>query len=118
MPPATAAEPTMKARRERFCMCPSHFSAIFGRGRVDRGADARIGSATAEIAGHHLVDVFVRRLGDQFEKRDGLHDLAGLAVAALRHLMFDPGLQNRMLVFVAQPFERDDRLAGDSPICA
>src|SRR4051812_47235159 len=113
MPPAIAAEPTRKARRENPSILPMSLLRHLCRGRVDRGADARIGPATTEIAGHHFVDVFIRRLGDQLEKRDGLHDLAGLAIAALRDLMFDPGLQNRMLVFVAQPVERDDLLAGE-----
>ena len=27
--------------------------------------------------------------------------------------MFDPGLQDRMLILVCEPFERDDRLARD-----
>jgi hypothetical protein len=48
-----------------------------------------------------------------FKKRNGLHDLAGLAIAALRNLMFDPGLQNRVPVSISQPLDRDDRLAGD-----
>ena len=47
------------------------------------------------------------------EQRNGLHDLAGLAVAALRNLMRDPGLHDRVSVLVLQPFHGDDRLAGD-----
>jgi hypothetical protein len=81
--------------------------------RVDRGANARIGAATAQIAGHHLIDALVRWLGDMLEKRNGLHDLAGLTIAALRDLMFDPGLQNRVCVSICQPFDRDHRLSGD-----
>src|SRR3954454_11565705 len=99
MPPATAAEPKTNARRDSLCSSPILLLRhLLCSGRVDRGADARIGAATAEIAGHHLVDVLVGRLGDQVEKRDGLHDLPGLAVTALWNLMLDPGLQNRMLV--------------------
>src|ERR1043166_8903718 len=60
MPPAIAAEPTRKVRRERFSILPMSLLRHLGRSRVDRGANARIGPATAEIAGHHLIDVFVR----------------------------------------------------------
>src|SRR5262249_39588653 len=114
MPPATAAEPTMKARRERLCKLPISLLRHLCRSRMDCSANARIGSATTQIAGHHLVDLLVRRLGDQFKKRDRLHDLAGLAVAALRNLVFDPSRQNRVLVSIRQPFDRDHRLAGDA----
>src|SRR5262249_7198087 len=111
MPPATAAEPTMKARREKRGMSFMSLPRHLGSRGMDRGANARIGAAAAKGGGHHLVDLFVRWLFDQAEKRNGLHDLAGLAIAALRDLMFDPGLQHRMLLLVGQPFERDDRLA-------
>src|SRR5215471_3031771 len=112
-PPATAAEPTMKARRERFCMSPISLLRHLCSSRMDRSANARIGSAAAQIAGHHLIDVLVRWLGNQLKKRNGLHDLAGLAIAALRYLVFDPGLQNRVLGSILQSFDRDDRLAGE-----
>src|SRR6478752_4512627 len=113
MPPATAAEPTRKARREIRCMCPISLLRHLSSGRVYRRADAWIGAATAKIAGHHLIDLLVGWLGDMLKKRNGLHDLAGLTVAALRHLMRDPGLDNRVAVLVGQPFHRDDRLARD-----
>jgi hypothetical protein len=80
---------------------------------MDGRAYARISTAPAQIAGHHVVDLFVRRLGDVLKERNGLHDLAGLAVAALRNLMFDPGLQNRVAVSTTQPFDRDYRFTGD-----
>src|SRR3569623_2814481 len=101
MPPAMAAEPNTKARRESVWM-PISLLRHLGRSRVDRGADARIGAAAAEIAGHHLVDVLVGRLVDQSQQRDRLHDLSGLAVTALRDLMLDPGLDHRVLVPVLE----------------
>src|ERR1700752_1711371 len=113
MPPAMAAEPTMKARRERrgmsFILLLRHLCCRC----MDRGANTRIGSATAQIAGHHLIDLLVRWLWDLFEKRNGLHDLAGLAIAALRYLMLESGLQDRVLVSICQPFDRDYRLTSD-----
>jgi hypothetical protein len=80
---------------------------------MDRRANARIGTAAAQIAGHHLIDLLVRWLRDVFKERNGLHDLAGLAIAALRNLVFDPCLQNRVPVSITQPFDRDYRLPSD-----
>ena len=51
---------------------------------VDGLADAWVGAATADVAVHGSVDLGVggmRRVGEQ---SGGGHDLAGLAVAALR----------------------------------
>src|SRR6516164_7576381 len=103
----------MKARRERLCKWLISLLHHLCGSRMDCSANARIGSAAAQIAGHHLIDVLVRGLGDQFKKRDGLHDLAGLAIAALRNLMLDPSLHNRVLVSIFQPLHCDHRLASD-----
>jgi len=62
-----------------------------GRGRADRGADARIRPASAQVARHGGVDLVVRGLRCLSQQRCGLHDLSGLAVAALRDLVIDPG---------------------------
>ena len=56
------------------------------RGLVNGGADARVGGAAADVAGHGGVDVGVRRPGRLRQQRDRRHDLAGLTVAALRHV--------------------------------
>ena len=58
---------------------------------MDCFADARIGTAAAQVAGHRLVDLGVARVGVGVQQGDGLHDLARLAVAALGDLFFDPG---------------------------
>src|SRR5215468_4353684 len=104
----------MKARRERVCKWPISLLRHLCGSLMDCSANARIGSATTQIAGHHLVDVLVRRCGDRFQKRDRLHDLAGLAIAALRNLVCDPSLHNRVLVSIRQPFDRHYRLASDA----
>ena len=70
------------------------------RGGVgDGGADAGIGAAAADVAGHGGVDVGVGRLlavGQRLEEGGRAHDLAALAVAALRHVVLDPrGLHGR-----------------------
>ena len=59
-------------------------------GLVDGLTDARIGSATAEVAVHRGVDLGVRGMGRVGQQRDGRHDLAGLAVAALGHVELLP----------------------------
>src|SRR4051812_22980858 len=95
-PPATAAEPTMNFRRERcrplpnviFLMAPSLRPAAGGLAtgsHVNRFADALAGAAATDV-GHRLVDVLVGRVRLLLQQRRRRHDLAGLAVAALRHV--------------------------------
>jgi hypothetical protein len=52
-----------------------------------------MGHATAEIAVHVGDDLFLARIGILRQKRSGLHDPPGLAIAALRDLLGDPGLR-------------------------
>ena len=63
---------------------------------LDRAVDALIGAAAADVAGHGGVDLRVGRLRRLGEERRRRHDLARLAVAALRHLLGDPRLLQRM----------------------
>ena len=59
-------------------------------GALDRGADARVGAAAADIAHHRGVDLGVVRMRigrQQFGRR---HDLAGLTITALRHVELHP----------------------------
>src|SRR5687767_12002621 len=60
-------------------------------GLVDRRADAWIGAAAAEVALHRGGNVGVARLRVGREQGGGAHDLARLAVAALRHIQLPPG---------------------------
>ena len=79
---------------------------------MNRMPNALIHSTAAEIAGHSLVDLFVggtRRLGQQRRRR---HDLAALAVSALRNLLGDPGLLHRMRVVDRQSFDRRNFLGA------
>ena len=46
------------------------------------------------------------------QQRRRLHDLARLAVAALRHLKVDPGLLHGMRALGIEPFDRRDLGAG------
>src|SRR6516225_6756808 len=110
------AAPIRKLRRDtRFCfiagpastlsMCASHF----GRSELDRPADADIGHASAQATAHDGVDILVGRVGKILEQRCGLHDLSGLAIAALRCLRLNPGLLQRMLTVGVEPLDRRPR---------
>ena len=80
---------------------------------LDRVADARVGHAAAEVARHHRVDVRVGRVGKVLQQHGRLHDLSGLAVAALRHLQLAPGLLHRMVAGGIQALDRGDLGALD-----
>src|SRR3954469_1739913 len=66
---------------------------------VDRLADARVRAAAADVR-HGVVDVLVGRARVLAQQRDRRHHLAALAVAALRHLVLDPGLLHRVQLAV------------------
>src|SRR4029079_12083441 len=105
-PPATAAEPTMNLRRESglpfpnviFLMAPSLRRApgVLAAGRhVDGFTDALIGAAAADV-GHRGINVAVGRPWIFLQERGRRHDLAGLTVAALRHIDRRPSLLHWM----------------------
>src|SRR5580700_9102567 len=113
--PAPAAdEPTMKERRLNFGMCVMAASPLrFARGRVDRGANALIGSATADV-GHRRVDIVVGRFWVLLEQRCCRHHHAALAIAALRHVEVEPGLLHRVqLAVLRQRLDGGDLLGAD-----
>src|SRR2546426_7025069 len=58
--------------------------------------DARIRSATADVTGHRLVDVFVGGLRLLSQKHGSTHELARLTVATLRYIFLDPGTLQRV----------------------
>src|SRR5579863_8164926 len=61
-------------------------------GTVDCAADGVVGPAAADVSAHGFVDITVGGMAGLAEQRDRRHDLAGLAVAALRHVFLDPRL--------------------------
>src|SRR5215831_9007557 len=81
------------------------------RGGANGRVDALITTAATQIARHRGVDLRIagRRLA--LEQGRGLHDLAGLAVAALRHVQGSPGDLRRVLALGVETFDRDHRLA-------
>src|SRR5207302_1331767 len=64
-------------------------SFLAGR-TVDGRANPGVRAAATDVAAHRRVDVGIRWLGSSLEQRSSGHDLAGLAVAALRHADLDP----------------------------
>src|SRR5262245_44586657 len=58
---------------------------------LDGCTNARVGAATADVAGHGAVDIGVARLRLCREQRARRHDLAGLAITALNHIEREPG---------------------------
>src|SRR5258708_14332415 len=83
------------------------------RRALDPGANAHIGPAATEVSGHRAFDIAIGRVGVGGEQRRGGHDLAGLAIAALRHLQLDPGLLNLLAGGRgADALDRRDALAG------
>src|SRR5579863_6974274 len=87
-PPEAVAALMTKRRRVKVFVMALHLS----RGAMDGAADTHIGAAAADIARHRRVNVGIVGIGRAVQKRGGRHDLAGLAIAALRHVFRDPGL--------------------------
>ena len=74
---------------------------------MDGSAYAGIGAAAANM-GHGRIYVLVGRLGFFLEQGHSSEHLSPLAIAALRHLMVNPGLLHRMqFSLVCQSFDAD-----------
>src|SRR5947207_10616025 len=81
------------------------------RGALDGAHDPRVSPATADVGAHVVPDLRARRARIRREQRGGAHQLARLAVAALRHALGEPGALQRVQAPWRQPFDRGDRLA-------
>src|SRR4249920_1953049 len=89
-PPLTAAVPTTNERR--LILATQFMSAsLSARGRMDCLADLLISTAAADV-GDLAVDVLIAGFGLVLQQRRDRHDHSALAVAALRHVVIDPGL--------------------------
>src|SRR3954454_18566965 len=82
------------------------------RRALDSPHDALIGAAAADICVHVLDNLVARRIWLLVEQISGAHDLARLAVAALRYMLREPCLLQRMAGIVRQTFDCGYRLAG------
>src|SRR5467141_753613 len=117
MPTAAAPLEIRNARREMLWKAmpsnPAFMAASLGFSRraLDRGDDLVVGAAPAEVARHVLHDLLASRVFRLGEERGRGHDLARLAVAALRHLLGDPSLLQRVIALGRQPFDGGDSLS-------
>src|SRR6266478_5305337 len=92
----------VKALPLQYCRSAAGFQSC---GAMDCGAYALVGAAAAQIAGHRGVDVGIRRLRGVRQQGRRRHDLAGLTIAALRHVQLDPGLLYRMAAIGRQTLD-------------
>src|SRR6266478_6812777 len=108
-PPPSAALALRNCRRERSTVMSGPFL-----GRVlDSLADSHISAAATDVPRHGGVDIAVGRVRLGGEQRRRGHDLAGLAIAALRHLEIEPRLLNLSARGGgANRLDRGDALAG------
>src|SRR6516225_5089302 len=111
-PPPAAAAPTTNLRRSILGM---YVMACPPCSRVRRSVNCRahllIGAAAADVADIG-VDVGVGRLRLLLEQRRHRHDHPALAVAALRHVMLEPGLLHLVQGAArGEPLDRGDLLA-------
>src|SRR4029453_3149861 len=75
---------------------------------MDGVFDALVAAAPADISGQGFADLVVRRFWIIHQQRRCLHDLAGLAKAALRDIELAPGLLNRVVARRMKAFDRRD----------
>src|SRR5438128_7121396 len=100
--PATA--PVFRnSRLPRFAWVMSHLL----RRAMDRLANPLVGAAPADV-GHRLIDLGVGGAPVHGQERRGGHDLPGLAVAALRHVLRDPRALHRVIAGLRQAFDGGD----------
>ena len=79
-----------------------------------RRTNAAVSAAAANIARHRRIDIGIRRFGIFRQERRRAHDLARLAVAALRYVLRDPGLLHRLADFAGTDrFDCVDLLSYD-----
>src|SRR5882762_10423195 len=89
----------------------SHLPVRNAGGLLDGRTDTRIGTAAADVAGHGIVDVRIARPGRRGEQCACRHDLARLAVPALRHVQRLPS----RLDFLTRGRGSDGLDGGDPP---
>src|SRR5688500_19574113 len=80
------------------------------RGTADGRKDPLVGAAAADVACHGGVDIGVGGARLAFEQRRSRHDLAGLAVAALRDVVLDPRLLYRVAAVLREALDGRDGL--------
>src|SRR5262245_28140131 len=110
--PKASSKPLLADNFKKWRRSISPLRAAGARGLLDRGANTRIGAATADVARHPFVDVGVRGFRTFSQQRRCGHDLSGLTVAALRDIEREPCLLDLLaLGSSADPFDGGDALA-------
>src|SRR6516225_1117708 len=82
-------------------------------GGLDGGSDALVAAAAADIAAHCVVDLRLGRVLRRGQQCGRLHDVAGLTIAALRHVECPPSLLHRVIALGVEPFDGRYRAAID-----
>src|SRR5438876_9929171 len=80
--------------------------------RLNSGGDTLIAAAAADVAAHRVVDLGLGRVLRRRQQRGGLHDLAGLAIAALRDIQGAPSLLHRVIPVAIEALDRCYRAAA------
>src|ERR1700742_4310721 len=75
---------------------------------MDRVFDALVTAAAADVARHRFAYLVVGRFWIFRQKRSGLHDLASLAIAALRDIELAPGLLHGVIAGGVEAFDGRD----------
>src|SRR5262249_8562121 len=83
------------------------------RCEMDCVLDALVAAAAADVTGHRFADLVMRRLRVLVQERCRLHDLAYLAVAALRDIHLAPRLLHRMVAGRVEAFDGGDFTPDD-----
>src|SRR5258708_173290 len=66
------------------------FSCALLRRQLDCRSNSLVSSAPADVAGHSIINILVRRMRLALQQRNRLHDLPGLAISALRRIHLNP----------------------------
>src|SRR6267143_5892498 len=112
---ASAAPALRNCRRERSTVMSGPFLAARRTVRrvLDSLADSHISAAATDVPRHGGVDIAIGRVGLGGEQCRCGHDLARLAIAALRYVQVDPGLLDLLAGGCgANGLDRGDALAG------
>src|SRR5487761_2283484 len=80
---------------------------------MDRVFDTLIAAAAADISRHGFAYLVVGGLWIVQKQGRRLHDLPGLAIAALRYICLAPGLLNRVVACRVKAFDRRDFTVDD-----
>src|SRR5712691_4095903 len=114
-PPLTVSAVTTNWRRESFVsviVVSFRSRAHQSCGAMHRAAEPLVSAATADV-GEIGVDIGVGRVWIGLEIGRRRHDLAGLAITALRHLFAQPRLLHRMLAVGREPLDGGDLFPRD-----